>query len=193
MSSSIPSSRFGRRQALGAGLALLAAAAGVRAQQPAGTAVEVWKDPNCGCCKDWVKHLEDNGFKVKVNETGNSAARARLGIDAKYGSCHTAVVDGYALEGHVPAREIRRLLKERPAAVGLAVPGMPVGSPGMDGAIYEGRSDAYDVVLLGKDGSAKVYQHYAANRRRQASAAPATVTPKSPSAHAFHTAPAPRT
>ncbi len=149
-----------RRQLLGAGLALLAAAAGVQAQQPSAVLVEVWKDPNCGCCKDWVAHLEANGFKVKVNDTGNAAMRSRLGVAQKYGSCHTGLVGGYAVEGHVPAREIRRLLKEKPQAVGLAVPGMPVGSPGMDGKVYGGRQDAYDVVLLARDGSASVYQRY---------------------------------
>jgi hypothetical protein len=122
--------------------------------------VEVWKDPACGCCKDWVTHLESAGFKVKVSDTGNNAARSRLGIDQKHGSCHTALVGGYAIEGHVPAREIKRLLAERPAAIGLAVPGMPVGSPGMDGAAYGSRKDTFDVLLLAKDGSTKVYQHY---------------------------------
>ena len=122
--------------------------------------IEVWKDPSCGCCKDWVTHLESNGFTVKVNETGNNAARSRLGIDRKFGSCHTAQVGGYAIEGHVPASDIKRLLKEKPTAVGLAVPGMPVGSPGMDGAVYGGQKDAYDVLLLTRDGGAKVFQRY---------------------------------
>jgi len=121
---------------------------------------EVWKDPSCGCCKEWVAHLESSGFGVKVHDTGNSATRARLGVDRKYGSCHTALVGGYAIEGHVPAREIHRLLREKPKAVGLAVPGMPVGSPGMDGAIYQGRKDAYNVMLLSKDGGATIYQQY---------------------------------
>ena len=159
-----------RRRLLGGGLALLAAAAGVHAQ-PAPTPLEVWKDPNCGCCKEWVTHLEANGFKVKVHDTGNSAMRTKLGIDRKYGSCHTAQVGGYAIEGHVPAKDIRRLLKEKPQAVGLAVPGMPVGSPGMDGAIYGDRKDAYDVMLLAKGGGASVYQHYEGTK--VASGAPA--------------------
>jgi hypothetical protein len=128
--------------------------------QSARVAVEVWKDPSCGCCKDWVTHLEQNGFSVKVNETGNSAVRARLGISQKLGSCHTAVVGGYALEGHVPAREVQRLLKEKPAAIGLAVPGMKVGSPGMDGAAYKGRRDAYDVLLVLKTGEPRVFASY---------------------------------
>lgn len=124
--------------------------------------VEVWKDPNCGCCKDWISHLEASGFQVKVHDSGNAAARARLGVPEKMGSCHTALVGGYAIEGHVPAGDIRRLLKERPKAVGLAVPGMPVGSPGMDGPEYGGRKDAYDVLLIQADGGSRVYQSYRA-------------------------------
>ena len=125
-----------------------------------GVPLEVWKDPSCGCCKDWVTHMEANGFLVKVHDSGNNAVRALLRIDKKYGSCHTAVVGGYALEGHVPAREVKQLLKERPAAIGLAAPGMPVGSPGMDGEVYGGRRDAYSVMLLARDGSASVFQKY---------------------------------
>ena len=98
--------------------------------------------PDCGCCKDWVSHLEANGFQVKVHDIGNAAARARLRVPEKRGSCHTAQVGGYALEGHVPSRDLQRPLKERTKAVGLAVPGMPVDSPGMDGPVYGGRQDA---------------------------------------------------
>ncbi|CAN7178223.1 DUF411 domain-containing protein [Polaromonas sp. LjRoot131] len=126
--------------------------------------VEVWKDPDCGCCKDWVAHLEANGFAVRVHDSGNTAARKRLGIPDKLGSCHTAEVSEkgrrYALEGHVPAREVHRLLKEAPKAIGLAVPGMPVGSPGMDAPLYGGRKDPYDVLLVLQDGSNRVYQSY---------------------------------
>ncbi|WP_341912720.1 DUF411 domain-containing protein [Polaromonas sp. YR568] len=122
--------------------------------------VEVWKDPNCGCCKDWVTHMEANGFDVKVHDSGNTAARKRLGVPDKLGSCHTALVGGYAIEGHVPAREVHRLLKERPVAVGLSVPGMPVGSPGMDGPEYGTRKDPYDVVLISRNGATRVYQSY---------------------------------
>ena len=134
------------------------------------TPLEVWKDPDCGCCGDWVKHLDANGFAVRINDTGNSAARSRLGVPAKLGSCHTALVAGYAIEGHVPAREIHRLLKERPQAVGLSVPGMPVGSPGMDGAAYGHRRDPFDVLLIAKDGSTQVYQSY--NRPQQGEGLP---------------------
>jgi len=125
-----------------------------------GVLVQVWKSPTCGCCKDWIAHLQTHGFRVQVQETGNTAARARLGIDQRFGSCHTAVVQGYVLEGHVPAREITRLLTERPRALGLAVPGMPVGSPGMDGPEYGGRRDPYDVLLLTGGTASRVYQAY---------------------------------
>ena len=128
---------------------------------PVPTLVEVWKDPSCGCCKDWVAILQQAGLEVRVFETGNTAMRAQLGIPSKLGSSHTARVAGYALEGHVPVREILRLLREKPQAVGLAVPGMPVGSPGMDGPIYKGRKDPYAVLLVQRDGSTSVFQNYA--------------------------------
>jgi hypothetical protein len=153
-----------RRDVLMLGFAGAAVAAAPVFAQSAKTPIEVWKDPECGCCKDWVAHLEANGFIVKVNESGNDEMRARLGVPRKYGSCHTALAGGYAIEGHVPAREIRRLLHERPAAIGLAVPGMPIGAPGMDGPAYGGRRHPFDVVLLDKGGAAKVYQRYEANR-----------------------------
>jgi hypothetical protein len=144
-------------------LAALAALPFTALAQKAGSGrvlVEVWKDPQCGCCGDWVAHLQAGGFAVKVNESGNTAMRAKLGIPAQLGSCHTGLVGGYAVEGHVPAREIRRLLREKPQAVGLAVPGMPVGSPGMDGPAYGGRRDAYDVLLVTKAGAPRVYASY---------------------------------
>jgi hypothetical protein len=124
------------------------------------TTVLVWKDPNCGCCRLWVEHLESSGFKVEVRDLGNTAARKRLGMPEKLGSCHTATVGGYVIEGHVPAVDIYRLLKDRPVALGLSVPGMPIGSPGMDGPEYKGRKDAFDVLLVQKDGRTKSFQHY---------------------------------
>lgn len=124
------------------------------------TMVQVWKDPNCGCCQVWVEHLQANGFKVEVRDVGNTAARKRLGMPEQLGSCHTASVGGYVIEGHVPASDIQRLLKDRPTALGLSVPGMPIGSPGMDGPEYKGRKDAYDVLLVQKDGSSKSFQRY---------------------------------
>jgi len=151
------STKSTRRQCLQLGLALLAAPA-IGAQ--AAVAVEVWKDPLCGCCEDWVVLLRQAGFSVKVNDQGNDAARKRLGIPDALGSCHTGSVQGYALEGHVPVKDIRRLLREKPRAVGLAVPGMPVGSPGMDGAVYKGRKDPFNVLLVAKDGSNTVFTAY---------------------------------
>jgi len=150
-------SSFTRRSLL---VALGSFSLGGTLAQPAKVLVEVWKDPNCGCCKDWVAHLQNSGFAVKVNESGNDAMRARLGIPQKLGSCHTALVGGYAVEGHVPAADIRRLLKDKPQAVGLTVPGMPVGAPGMDGPEYGKRRDPYDVLLVLKSGEARVYSSY---------------------------------
>ena len=124
------------------------------------TKVSVWKTPKCGCCKDWVKHLEANGFEVMTHDVKETASkRQSLGLPAKYGSCHTGLVNGYVLEGHVPARDVQRMLKDKPAAIGLAVPGMPVGSPGMEMGTA---ADAYDVLLVLKDGSARVFQSYPA-------------------------------
>ena len=149
----------GRRRALRlalslGGLAVPGLAGAVAAR------VQVWKGPACGCCTDWIRHLQAQGFQVDVTEGGNTQARKWLGIPLALGSCHTALVGGYALEGHVPDREIRRLLQERPQALGLAVPGMPIGSPGMDGPDYGHRQDPYEVLLLLKDGSTRVYQSY---------------------------------
>lgn len=144
--------------------------------------MEVWKDPNCGCCKDWVAHMQAAGFRVGVHDMGNTAVRQRLGLPAGLGSCHTALVGGYVIEGHVPAADVRRLLREKPQALGLAVPGMPVGSPGMDGALYGGRRDAFDVLLVAPDGSTRVFQHHPGNRQEEGGngAQPAT------DAHAGH-------
>lgn len=148
------------RRALLLGMAALSATSIAVAAKPQSTALQVWKDPNCGCCKDWIAHIEKNGFAATVIEQGNSAARARLGLPQKYASCHTALVQGYVIEGHVPVADIQRLLRERPQALGLAVPGMPIGSPGMDGAAYGGRRDPYQVLLIGKDGSSRVFNTY---------------------------------
>ena len=126
--------------------------------------VTVWKTPSCGCCKDWVIHLRKEGFTVVTNDVPDTApVRQKLGLPVKFGSCHTAQVGGYVLEGHVPAREVIRLLREKPVAIGLAVPGMPVGSPGMEmpGEML-GVRDAFDVVLVTRDGSSRVYESYAA-------------------------------
>ena len=140
---------------------LMAAPVGVSLGLPsavaAGAVVEVWKDPTCGCCKEWIAHLRNAGFTVTAHDSGNVAARVRAGIASQYASCHTALVDGYAIEGHVPVREIQRLLKERPTAIGLAVPGMVVGSPGME---QGARVDPYTVLLLQRDGGSSSYAKY---------------------------------
>lgn len=124
-----------------------------------GVPIEVWTGPSCSCCHDWIEHLRANGFVVTSHDGGNGEARARLGMPVRYGSCHSAEVAGYAIEGHVPAREIHQLLEERPRAVGLSVPAMPRGAPGMDGPVY-GVRDPYDVLMIGHDGDARVYQSY---------------------------------
>jgi hypothetical protein len=129
-------------------LAVLAGSAvvGVRrlAAEPAAM-VKVWKDPSCGCCNGWVEHLRRSGFSVAAVDTADLAAvKSQLGVPRELASCHTAQIDSYVIEGHVPAAAIRRLLAERPAALGLAVPGMPIGSPGMEG----GTPQLYDVVLF---------------------------------------------
>ena len=127
---------------------------------PTAPRVAVWKDPSCGCCQDWIAHLQAHGFEVRAQDSGREAARARLGLPAHLGSCHTAQVEGYVIEGHVPARDVRRLLRERPDALGLAVPGMPVGAPGMDGPAYGGRRERDEVLLVQRDGRTRVWQTY---------------------------------
>ena len=113
--------------------------------------ITVTKDPNCGCCGAWVEHLTAAGFPVEVTETASvNGLKAKLGVPGELASCHTAEVAGYVIEGHVPAAAIRRLLAEKPQARGLAVPGMPVGSPGME--VAGAPADTYDVVLFGAFG-----------------------------------------
>lgn len=116
--------------------------------------VTVYKSPTCGCCAEWVDHLRENGFAVIVHDQDDlSAVKTANGITPRLESCHTGVVDGYVVEGHVPADLIARLLTERPDIAGLAVPGMPGGSPGMESAPKE----AYQVLAIGKDGRTSVY------------------------------------
>jgi hypothetical protein len=140
--------------------ALLAAAVGAHLSADAAPPeIAVYKSASCGCCTDWITHLQENGFTVKARDVANpSDYREKFGIPAALGSCHTGMVAGYAIEGHVPAREIKRLLAERPKARGLAVPAMPMGSPGMEGA----RSDPFDVLLVQMDGRHTTYRHYGA-------------------------------
>ena len=119
--------------------------------------IQVWKNPNCGCCVKWIDHLREAGFEVVAHDTGQvNAVRAKLGMPERYASCHSATVDGYAIEGHVPAADIKRLIEERPMAKGLAVPGMPVGSPGMEGPY----SEPYQTLLIGPGGKAKVFAEH---------------------------------
>jgi hypothetical protein len=118
------------------------------------TAVAVYKSPTCGCCGKWVEHMQANGFAPTVNDMPDlSAVKTKNGVPEKLTSCHTSIVGGYVIEGHVPAEDIRRLLRDKPAIVGLAAPGMPAGSPGMD---VPG-SPAYDVISWDKAGRTKVF------------------------------------
>lgn len=120
--------------------------------------VQVFKSPSCGCCGVWVTHMKAAGFSVRVAEVNNAGVeRKRLGMPERYGSCHTATVNGYVLEGHVPAAEVKRLLAAKPKAIGLAVPGMPQSAPGMD---VPGQHDPYQVLLVGANGQSSVFATY---------------------------------
>lgn len=138
--------------------AVLTGALGVHlAAGAAAPVIEVYKSASCGCCTEWVKHLERNGFTVKARNVANpSDYREKFGLPQALGSCHTGMVAGYALEGHIPADDIKRLLAEKPKVKGLAVPSMPLGSPGMEGP----RKDPFDVLLVHADGRYSVYRHY---------------------------------
>jgi hypothetical protein len=120
--------------------------------------IVVHKDPNCGCCGAWVEHLRKAGFSVSVNEeAGMNRVKARLGVRPEFASCHTAEIGGYVVEGHVPASAIERLLRKKPKATGLAVPGMPIGSPGMEVAGEE--PETYEVLLFNAT-STEVFARY---------------------------------
>ncbi|MBI5941138.1 MAG: DUF411 domain-containing protein [Caulobacterales bacterium] len=151
-----PSSFTRRRMAalLSAGLA------GACAPKPvAAKAITVYKDPNCGCCGGWVDHLKRAGYSAMVVEPSDlTAIRARHGVPDAVLSCHMAVIDGYFVEGHVPAEDIDRLIRLKPMARGLAVPGMPVGSPGMESP--DGQRDPYDVLLIMRDGSSSAFARH---------------------------------
>ena len=122
--------------------------------EPKAGQVLVYKSPTCGCCTKWERHLEANGFSVTSKKrTDMDAIKNDARIPRGMRACHTAMVDGYIIEGHVPASDIKRLLKERPEVLGLTVPGMPLGSPGMEAA----RSEAYDVLALRADGTHEVF------------------------------------
>lgn len=136
---------------------LLGAALTLASMAASAASLEVYKSPTCGCCIKWVEHMRENGFDVKVHETQNlQPIKEKAGLRAGLGSCHTAFIDGYTIEGHVPAKEVKRLLEERPEAVGLTVPAMPTGSPGME---MGDRQDPYQVLLFDDKGT-KVYAQY---------------------------------
>ena len=128
------------------------------AQRSNAPTVEVFKSPTCGCCAFWVKHLQANGFATKVTDVEDiSQVKAKYGVPGRLQSCHTAVVNGYVIEGHVPASDVQRLIKDRPAVVGVAVPGMPIGSPGMEqGNVVQ----PYNVVTFDKQGQTSVFASY---------------------------------
>ena len=146
-----------RRHFLALALALPGTAAAAGSDGPL---VTVTKSPSCGCCADWVEHMRAAGFEVEVEDVSQGALyrlKARLGLTPELASCHTATVGGYVIEGHVPAADVRRLLAERPEARGLAVPGMPVGSPGME---IGDRRDPYDTLLIGQQGETTVFARH---------------------------------
>lgn len=121
------------------------------------TPIAVYKDAACGCCAKWIAHLEAHGFRARVTDTGKmSAIKAQHGVPAELRSCHTAVVGGYVIEGHVPAADVKRLLAQKPKVAGLAAAGMPLGSPGMEG----GASQPYDVVAFTRDGKTSVFARH---------------------------------
>jgi hypothetical protein len=135
---------------------LLAAAAAI-ATAAALPEVVVYKSPACGCCGSWVDHMKANGFTVKVVEQNDvTPVKQRLGVPAHLASCHTALIGGYVVEGHVPASAVKRMLKEKPSAVGVSVPGMPIGSPGMEGP----NPEPFSTQLFDERGRARVFESY---------------------------------
>lgn len=150
-------------KAFGTGIVLaLLALGGYLYFQPASGSdfptVTVYKSPSCQCCTKWVSHLEDNGFSVDVSSRLNmKPVKRQMGVPSSLGACHTAVVGNYVVEGHVPAREVKRLLKKKPSVRGLAVPGMPIGSPGME---QGNRIEPYDVVAFTAAGDTAVFAEY---------------------------------
>lgn len=119
--------------------------------------ITVYQSKSCGCCKKWVKHLEDNGFNVKSELMDDvTEVKLKLNLPMKLASCHTAKVNGYIVEGHVPANAIKKLLAEKPSLKGISVPGMPMGSPGMEGS----HKESFDVVSFDEDGSEKIFMRF---------------------------------
>lgn len=121
----------------------------------ASTEVMTYKSPYCGCCSEWVEHMEDNGFTVKIEDHENmNPIKEKLGIEPRLASCHTAVIDGYVFEGHIPAEDIKQFLAEPRDFNGLAVPGMPMGSPGME---YGDKKDTYQVIAFKENGKLAIF------------------------------------
>jgi len=152
---------FRKTFALGAALFALTLTTGASTSSvypnPKQTKITVYKDPSCGCCKNWIEHLKKHGYAVDAKDTPTMAEVKRtLGVPDALTSCHTAVVNGYLIEGHVPAADIARLLKQKPKVVGLAVPGMPMGSPGMEGPTKQ----HYQVLSFDRNGKTKVFASY---------------------------------
>lgn len=151
--------RTGRRRlaALALGVAILPWSLVVQGARPR-PRLTLWRDPDCGCCHLWAKHLEAHQFDVEVRNVSDAdGLRRRLGLPPRLTSCHTATVEGYVIEGHVPTADILRLLRERPHALGLAVPGMAIGSPDMESGT---RRDPYDVLLVHRDGGSSIFKTY---------------------------------
>lgn len=151
-----------RRTFLFTALAALVLAATPGLERPVSaqtmSSVEMWRSPGCSCCGKWAAHMERAGYEVTINDSASAildAIKRKTGIGGELAACHTAKVGGYVVEGHVPAQDVKRLLAEKPEAIGLAVPGMPVGSPGME--VPSGETEAYDVLLVKKDGSTEVF------------------------------------
>ncbi len=145
------------RHPLTAALIAVLIASPARGEPAATSVVEVFKSPTCTCCTAWMAHMTDAGFKLEARDMVNSdlnRLKIRLGLKPEQSSCHTAIIDGYVIEGHVPADDVRRLLAEKPDAAGLAAPGMPLGSPGMED---DGPKEPYDVLLIRKDGTSEVF------------------------------------
>ncbi|MBU2167815.1 MAG: DUF411 domain-containing protein [Alphaproteobacteria bacterium] len=148
-----------RRALLIVGVSAAATAACARTARPS-SELAVYKSPTCGCCGAWVEYMTAAGFQVRTTEVADpGAARRARGVPDSLAACHTAVIEGYVLEGHVPAEDVRRLLMERPDALGLAVPAMPLGSPGME--VPDGRREAYETLLILKGGGTRVFAHHA--------------------------------
>jgi hypothetical protein len=148
--------RVGRKSLIG-GVAVAIAAAGVlwfSASKSDAAQVVVYKTPTCGCCTKWADHLRENGFSVRTEDVADlSTLKRHRGVGQELSACHTALVDGYVVEGHVPADVVRQLLEERPPVVGIAVPGMPLGSPGMESA----HTEPYEVLAFDGDGNTYVF------------------------------------